>query len=99
MNRRTKALAIPAAVKRRVRERDGGLCVLCGRPGEPVCHFISRAQAGLGIEENIWTGCVECHRAYDQGINRYQIRQRLAGYFRSKYPGWDDLTLVYKKGG
>ena len=54
MNKRTKALAISPAVKRRVLERDKGACVLCGRPGDPVCHFISRAQGGLGIEENIW---------------------------------------------
>ena len=98
MTKRTKALAIPAAVKRRVRDRDKGLCVLCGKPGDPVCHFISRAHGGLGIEENIWTGCCDCHRAYDQSPNRYLIRERLAVYFRSKYPEWDKTELIYRKG-
>ena len=98
MKRRTKALAIPASVKRRVQERDKGLCVLCGKPGDPVCHFISRAQGGLGIEENIWTGCCDCHRNYDQSPNRYLIRERLAVYFRSKYPEWDKTELIYRKG-
>lgn len=98
MNRRTRALAISRTVKRRVAERDGGMCVLCGRPGEPVCHVISRAQGGLGIEENVWTGCLDCHMAYDQGINRYAIRRRLETYLRSKYPNWDEVPLTYKKG-
>jgi 5-methylcytosine-specific restriction endonuclease McrA len=98
MMKRTKALAITPAVKQRVRERDNGMCVLCGRPGDPVCHFISRAQGGLGIEENIWTGCVECHRDYDQSPIRYLLRERLVRHFRSKYPEWDKTELTYRKG-
>ena len=40
MQKRTRALAIPAEVKRRVYERDKGRCVLCGRPGNPEAHVI-----------------------------------------------------------
>lgn len=98
MNRRTRALAISRDVKRRVAERDNGLCVLCGRPGEPVCHVISRAQGGLGIEENVWTGCWDCHRRYDQGTNRYAIRRALETYMRQQYPNWDEVPLTYTKG-
>ena len=63
MRRRTKALQIPPAVKRAVHDRDGGLCILCGRPGDPVAHYISRAQGGLGIAENVVTLCGGCHTA------------------------------------
>ena len=47
MQKRTRAPAIPAEVKRRVYERDKGRCVLCGRPGNPEAHVISRSQGGL----------------------------------------------------
>ena len=97
MNKRTKALSISPKVKEKVRARDGGVCVLCGRMGDPVCHFISRAQGGLGIPENVWTGCVECHRAYDQSANRPFIAKRLEAFFKSKYPNWDKSKLIYKK--
>lgn len=36
-------------------ERDGGYCIVCGRPGSPWCHYIPRAHGGLGIAENIIT--------------------------------------------
>ena len=53
MHKRTKALDIPEKVKRRVWERDGHQCVLCGSIyAMPNAHYISRAQGGLGIEEN-----------------------------------------------
>ena len=40
--------------------------------GEPNMHYISRAQGGLGIEENVVTGCQECHHEYDNGAKREQ---------------------------
>ena len=97
MGKRTKALTISPKVKRLVYERDGGLCVLCGAPGDPVAHYISRAQGGLGVEQNIVTLCHHCHRAYDQGIYREAIRGALAAYLARCYPGWDEEKLIYRK--
>lgn len=99
MQKRTKALAIPREVKDRVYKRDGGLCVLCRRPGVPNAHIVSRAQGGLGIEENIVTLCPDCHRLYDQSVHREILRREIMDYMRRKYPGWDDISLTYKKGG
>ena len=38
--------------------------------GEPNMHFIRRSQNGLGIEENVVTGCLKCHAEYDDGKYR-----------------------------
>ena len=98
MHKRTKALAISKAVKAAVYARDGGCCVLCGSPrGLPCCHYLSRAQGGLGIEENIVTLCDNCHREYDQGYHRQEIRAELREYLKKQYPDWDESKLVYDK--
>lgn len=97
MNRRTKALDIPQKVKRVVLDRDE-YCVWCGRQGAPNAHYISRAQGGLGIEENILTLCTECHRRYDQSTDRAMMREYFREYLMSKYPEWDERKLVYRKG-
>ena len=58
MHRETKFTAISPATKKKVWQRDFGRCVLCGSINAgPHCHFVRRAQGGLGTEENIWTGC------------------------------------------
>ena len=98
MNRRTKALDIPPRVKKIVYSRDGGLCVLCGSPGAPNAHYISRGQSGLGIPENVVTLCQTCHMAYDQSAHREFIKIEIADYLRSKYENWDDVRLTYQKG-
>lgn len=97
MNKRTKALQIPPRVKREVYERDGGHCIICGSPGDPVAHYISRAQGGLGIEENVVTLCYGCHRAYDQGPHREAFRRVIADYLKGRYPHWDESNLIYRK--
>ena len=86
-------------------ERDGGYCIVCGRPGSPWCHYIprshgglSRAQGGLGRPENIVTLCDPCHRRLDQSADRAALKEVLANYLRSKYPGWDETKLIYRKG-
>lgn len=98
MNKRTKALNIPPKVKKAVFERDGGLCIICHRPGDPVCHFVPRSHGGLGIEENIVTLCPSCHRTYDQTTQRPILRPEIMEYLRKKYPNWDDVNLTYVKG-
>ena len=104
--RRAKALDITKAVKKRVWERDGGRCCLCGSRVNvmPNAHFIPRSQGGLGIEQNIVTLCTEfsenqCHRRFDFGSEeeRAAIRSALREYLKSKYPGWNEKELVYRK--
>lgn len=97
MREATKKTDIPQKVKRTVYERDGGACVICGRAGIPNAHFISRAQMGLGIEQNIVTLCPRCHRDYDQSEKREAYRAELAKYLAGKYDGWDPDKLIYRK--
>lgn len=98
MHRRTKALAISKAVKDRVWERDGHECVICGsRYAFPEAHFISRAQGGLGVEENILTLCRNCHDRYDNSPQRAEIREVLRDYLKRLYPDLDEDNLIYRK--
>ena len=97
MHKRTKATAIPKAVKEKVWERDGQRCVLCGRRGDPVCHLIPRSQGGLGKETNIVTLCPDCHIEMDNGKNGLKLRGIVETYLRGKYPGWTIEAQIYKK--
>lgn len=99
MQKRTKALQPTKQVKARVYERDGGCCVLCGRPGDPVAHYRARSQGGLGIEENILTLCHACHLKYDQSDCRAVLRDELRRYLQYCYPEWDENKLSYQKYG
>ena len=104
--KRSQACDISQAVKEKVWERDNGKCVVCGNNYNvmPNAHFISRANGGLGIEENIVTLCTnftnnKCHYKYDNGTR--QERECIGGiienYLKSKYPNWDKEKLYYKK--
>lgn len=97
MNKRTKALNISAETKQIVYARDDGRCILCGRPGDPVCHFIPRSQGGLGVEQNIVTLCYFCHMEYDQTSHRPEVGDKIESYLRSKYKNLDNLQLTYRK--
>lgn len=98
MHRRTKALSIPPKVKAEVWNRDFHRCVLCGTPyASPDAHFISRAQGGLGIPENIVTLCRACHDRYDNSPDRAVLRERLRDHLMTWYPNWDEQNLIYKK--
>ena len=96
-SRYARACDFTPAEKQAIYDRDGGLCVLCGRPGAPNAHYISRAQGGLGIEENGLTLCNECHRRYDQTEARPMLRVVFRKYLSGKYQGWNEENLVYKK--
>ena len=94
--KKARATAISSTVKKAVMERDG-CCVWCGRPGLPEAHYISRAQFGLGIEQNILALCRECHNRYDRTGDRQQMRKVFRQYLQSKYPDWNEDDLIYRK--
>lgn len=107
MKGRTKALSIPQEVKRAVAERDSceghPCCILCGKPAPtdaPLAfsnaHYISRAQGGLGIEENILTLCPKCHRLFD-GVGREEVRPIMVRHLKEFYSYWSESELTYKK--
>ena len=98
MHRETKFTAISPATKKKVWQRDFGRCVLCGSINAgPHCHFVRRAQGGLGTEENIWTGCQRCHEAFDSEATNGPLHARMRDYFKTLYPQWDESKLKYKK--
>ena len=110
MQKRTVALSIPNGVKRAVAERDSmdgwPCCIYCGRPAPSdamtafsCAHYISRAQGGLGIEENILTLCPTCHHKYDATTQREEMRGIFRGYLKEQYAGWCEEDLVFKKQG
>ena len=108
MNKRTKALSIAKAVKIAVAKRDSvdgyPCCIWCGKPAPTEeklafsnAHYISRAQGGLGIEENLLTLCPDCHRAYDQSPKREKMRECFKDYLQARYPEWDENKLYFTK--
>lgn len=99
MHKRTKALDIPAAVKKAVWERDGHCCILCSYPYDTQnAHYIARSHGGLGVEQNVVTLCYRCHGQYDNSADRKHIREEIKEYLMSKYPDWDETKLIYRKG-
>jgi 5-methylcytosine-specific restriction endonuclease McrA len=89
VNKRSKACDIGEEVKRRVFERDGRRCILCGSSnGKPNAHFVARSQGGLGIEQNIITLCPQCHFEYDNGKNRKGYKALISAYLERLYPNF-----------
>lgn len=100
MHRRTKATAIPKAVKERVWMRDGQRCIFCGKvvPVECACaHYIARSQGGLGIEQNVLTLCNDCHTEYDNGRDRKRLKAQARAYLEEEYGVIDEDDLIYQK--
>lgn len=99
-SKRSKATDIPKSVKDKVWERDNHRCILCGSPiAGPWCHFISRNKGGLGVEQNIFTACQECHRKFDSGTKeqRAVLNKRVKHYLEHCYNGINWEEMVYKK--
>lgn len=105
-SRRAKACAITQPVRERVYSRDGWECKLEG----PTCernrmltpaHVTSAAHGGLGIEENLITGCIPCHDIFDHGTKeeRKAMYDKAVSYLRSKYPNFDEIDRTYSKYG
>lgn len=99
-SKRTKALAISKQIKLIVWERDNHRCIFCkcDIPWNLAnSHFIKRSHGGLGIPENIFCACLECHHNFDDSINRKWMLPIARNYLMSRYENWDEIDLVYKK--
>lgn len=100
-HKQTKATEIPKKVKEDVWKRDKHKCIFCGRNVEVFyanAHFIPRSAGGLGIEENIFTACENCHREQDNGKNSKVYDKKAEKYLKSIYGDkWNKKKLVYKK--
>ncbi len=106
MRKDTRARDFDRKAKAAISERDSidgwPCCVNCGAAAPaPLAwsnaHFISRAQGGLGIPENGLTLCPVCHRRYDQTTDRPVLREYFVEYLQSKYAGWDESKLYYRR--
>ena len=99
VSKRAKAVDITPAVKKIVAVRDNGICVICKeRLGIPNMHYINRAQGGLGIEQNVACGCIECHNAYDNGAKLEESGIIIKNHLQKCYgESWNELDLIYSK--
>lgn len=97
MSKQRRAKDISIKVKKIVEERDRKLCVICKKIGSPNAHYISRAQGGLGIEENIVTLCFKCHYEMDHTTKRKMLLSIVRRYLDNAYPEYDNNKRYYKK--
>lgn len=64
----------------------------------PTCTTYRGISGGLGIEQNVVTGCIECHTAYDNGSKREEIGNKIKEYLQSIYgDSWNEDDLIYNK--
>lgn len=100
ISKRAKACEISLKTKEIVYERDNHRCVFCGKnvdKSNACCHLIPRSQGGLGVEENIFTACEDCHREQDNGLNSLEYERKAEEYLKNLYPEWNKDKLIYKK--
>jgi hypothetical protein len=64
-------------------------------------HVVSRAKGGLGIEQNLITGCIPCHDILDHGTReeREAMYDKARDYLRGHYPNLDEINVIYSKYG
>lgn len=101
-SKRARACLISNATKWKVAERDSidgyPCCIFChSNRALPEAHYISRANGGLGIPENIMTVCRPCHYKFDNGTReeREEMRKQAKDYFLKHYPDWNEEKLIY----
>lgn len=51
------------AITRRILNRDGGICYLCGHPATSADHVIPVARGGTHDDDNLAAICQPCHAA------------------------------------
>lgn len=45
-----------------VRQRDGGKCRSCGKPGNQAHHIVYKSHGGKDVESNLLWACDLCHK-------------------------------------
>lgn len=75
------------SVKDYVRARQGGKCIICGKPIEHFHHVVPRYLGGSDLLENIAGLCKTCH----EDIHTDKIQTALKGKFK-KYAGLSALN-------
>lgn len=102
MSKRSEACEISMATKKIVWERDNKQCIFCGKWVPIHCanaHYIKRSQGGLGIPENVFTACYDCHWQEDFGHEQLAYRKVAENYLRNYYGiKWNKEKLIYKRG-
>lgn len=100
-HRQTKETDISTKVKIKVWERDKHRCIFCKKLvtwNYACCHYIPRSAGGLGIEENIFTGCDNCHIEQDNGLNTLEYKEKAKRHLKSIYgEDWNEKKLIYRK--
>ena len=89
----SRATDISPKVRKEVRERDK-YCVICGKPGTDLMHYIPRSRGGLGIAMNLVLGCHECHMK--QHSSDPEIMYTMRDYLIYQYGDeWNSTCLIY----
>ena len=100
-HKQTKEKEISDKVKETVYERDNHRCIFCNKIVSKrcaCCHFIPRSAGGLGIEQNIFTACDNCHREQDNGLHTKDFDREAKRYLKGIYKiKWKVEDLIYKK--
>jgi len=106
MSQRSNRCDFTPRVRREILQRDNNSCVICNMGFKPtadhryeIAHFIPRSAGGLGIPQNAVVLCKTHHMAMDNSDERVMWLGVVKKYLKSKYPGWDDMRLVFRKGG
>lgn len=75
---RAETLAIPARLRSEVRDRDGGLCRVCGAYARhpALHHVLYRSEGGLHVIENLvtvhWMYQPQCHEMVHANKRKFQ---------------------------
>lgn len=97
----TRKKEISSKTKILVWERDKHKCIFCGKYvkwNNANAHLIKRSSGGLGIPENLFTSCEECHMEQDNGLNSIALTDYARNYLKNLYgKDWKESNLVYKK--
>lgn len=96
----TKATEIPKSVKLAVWERDEHKCIFCHKDvpwNHANSHYIKRSHNGLGIEQSIFTACIECHNKFDDSIERENMKTIAFNHLCKFYGNLNECDLIYKK--
>ena len=76
---------VPAALRKKVFERDGYTCTYCGSKDDlTIDHLVARAAGGTNDESNLMTSCRSCNSRKGVIGPGYIFRRLTAGRKRFK---------------